>query len=156
NKKFRMANILLVEDDTTFSAIIENYLKKHHYKVDPYFSIAGSIDALAKHRYDLILLDYRLGDGDGFEVLDYVFEKGLQIPVIVMTGVSDVRTAVKAMRKGVYDYITKPVNPEELLMILKAALESEPASPSVSLVEKASKESQKVLPDYIRGKSRLA
>ncbi len=151
-----MVNILLVEDDTTFSAIIENYLKKHHYNVDPYFSIAASIEALAKHRYDLILLDYRLGDGDCFEVLDYIFEKGLQIPVIVMTGFSDVRTAVKAMRKGVYDYITKPVNPEELLMILKAALESEPASPSASLVQKTSKESQKALPDYIRGKSRLA
>src|SRR5690606_23672942 len=120
--KLYMINVLLVEDDTTFSAIIENFLKKNGYQVDPYFSISSSINALKKNTYDLVLLDYRLGDGNGLEVLDFIQGLAIVIPVIIMTGFSDVRTAVKAMRKGVYDYITKPVNQDELLMIIKEAL----------------------------------
>lgn len=152
-----MTKVLLVEDDATFSAIIENYLKKHQYHVDVQFSIAGGMEAVKNDKYDLLLLDYRLGDGNGFELLDYTRDEGMNIPAIVMTGFSDVRTAVRAMRKGVYDYITKPVNPDELLMILKGAL-GNPEEIKPATVKERSKSNKPSLsfPEYIEGKSKQA
>ncbi len=117
-----MSKLLLVEDDATFSAIIEKFLKKHEYQVEARFSVSSGIDAIKNNTYDLILLDYRLGDGHGLEVLDFIHAQGLAIPTIIMTGFSDVRTAVRAMRKGVYDYITKPLLPDEILMLIKKAI----------------------------------
>lgn len=116
-----MANILLVEDDTTFSTILEGFLKKNGHHVEVKYNVKSSIKSL-NEPIDLILLDYRLGDGTGLDVLEEVRNRRLNVPVIIMTSFNDVRTAVKAMRLGVFDYITKPVNPDELLMILKEAL----------------------------------
>src|SRR5690554_452958 len=150
-----MINIMLVEDDITFSTIIESFLKKNGYSVDPYFSINGALKALEKSEYDLFLMDYRLGDGNCLEVMDVLHEKGLNPPVIVMTGFDDVRTAVKAMRKGVYDYITKPVNPEELLMIVKESLKAKEIDTSENLRKKVSHIIDES-PKYVEGTSRSA
>ena len=154
--KLYMINVLLVEDDTTFSAIIENFLKKNGYLVDPYFSISSSINAIKKNTYDLVLLDYRLGDGNGMEVLDFIQAQGIVIPVIIMTGFSDVRTAVKAMRKGVYDYITKPVNQDELLMIIKEALTGSAEKPAVASRGKLIQGDHSDDGEYVKGKSKIA
>src|SRR5690606_11672436 len=151
-----MINVLLVEDDATFSAIIESFLKKNGYQVEPYFSISNSISAIKKNKYDLILLDYRLGDGNGLEVLDFIHAQGLLIPVIIMTGFSDVRTAVRAMRKGVYDYITKPVNPDELLMVIKEALTNSIEKPASALKSKRLPEDHSDEKGYVKGKSKIA
>lgn len=151
-----MINVLLVEDDTTFSAIIESFLKKNGYQVDPYFSISNSINAIKKNKYDLVLLDYRLGDGNGLEVLDFIQAQGIVVPVIIMTGFSDVRTAVRAMRKGVYDYITKPVNPDELLMILKEALTNSIEKPKIVSKLRLKEEDSPDEKEYVKGKSKIA
>jgi len=150
-----MINILLVEDDTTFSAILDGFLKKNGYHVDPHFTIKSALTALSKSAYDLLLLDYRLGDGNGLEIVDALHKKGKYIPVIVMTSFDDVRTAVRAMRKGVYDYITKPVNPEELLMILQESLKEEKETVSVNLKNKTISQSTDTQ-HFVEGKSRLA
>ncbi len=150
-----MINILLVEDDTTFSAILDGFLKKNGYHVDPHFTIKSALNALEKSTYDLLLLDYRLGDGNGLELVDALHEKGVYIPVIVMTSFDDVRTAVRAMRKGVYDYITKPVNPEELLMILQESLKGEKETVSPKLKNKISHFLDDA-PEFVEGRSRLA
>ncbi len=150
-----MVNIMLVEDDITFSTILSGFLKKNGYSVDPYFSVKSALKALDKSKFDLFLMDYRLGDGDCFEIMDAVHEKGLNPPVIVMTGFDDVRTAVKAMRKGVYDYITKPVNPEELLMVVKESLKEKGDQTSGNLRSKVSHFNDES-PKYVAGNSRLA
>ena len=121
-----MAHILLVEDDTTFAAILENFLKKKGFEVTAKYSVKSGIAALKKDVFQLALLDYRLGDGIGLEVLEALQEQGQFIPSIIMTSFNDVRTAVKAMRQGVFDYITKPVNPDELLMVVNEALAGKP------------------------------
>lgn len=121
-----MAHILLVEDDTTFAAILENFLKKKGFEVTATYNVKSGIAALKQHTFQLILLDYRLGDGIGLEVLEALREQDLFIPSIIMTSFNDVRTAVKAMRLGVFDYITKPVNPDELLMVVNEALAGKP------------------------------
>src|SRR5690606_30410122 len=149
-----MNKVLLVEDDATFSAIIEGYLKKNGFHVDPMFSINSGKEAIKQSNYDIILLDYRLGDGNGLDIVDYLQEQGLSTPVIIMTGFSDVRTAVKAVRKGVYDYITKPVNPDELLMILKEALNG--GAVNNRLKEQIKRTPSLPLNEYVKGTSKGA
>lgn len=142
-----MPNILLVEDDTTFSQILEGFLKKHGHEVDAVYNVKSGIKALEKKEYDLLLLDYRLTDGNGLEVLSATKERGMQIPAIIMTSFNDVRTAVQAMRSGAFDYITKPVNADELLLVLNEALNrkiDEPVAP------------QKVLSGFIEGESEVS
>lgn len=124
-----MAHILLVEDDTTFATILENFLIKKGFEVVVKYSVKTGVEALRKDDFQLVLLDYRLGDGTGLDVLAAIREQGKAIPAIMMTSFNDVRTAVKAIRLGVFDYITKPVNPDELLMVVNQALEEKQAPP---------------------------
>ncbi|MDQ3394096.1 MAG: sigma-54 dependent transcriptional regulator [Bacteroidota bacterium] len=117
-----MAKFLLVEDDLTFSLILEGYLKNQGFSVNIVHRLKEGIKAVESQNFNIILLDYRLPDGIGFELLQVLRKKNLHIPVIMMTSFHDVRIAVQAMRLGAFDYITKPVNPDELLMVVKEAL----------------------------------
>lgn len=139
-----MANILLIEDDTTFSQLLLGFLKKHGHQTEAKYTVKQGIRSLEEKPYDLLLLDYRLPDGNGLEVLAAANEKKRGLPAIIMTSINDVRTAVKAMRLGAFDYITKPVNPDELLLVLNEAL-------SKKEVTQTRAESRP--PDFIRGKS---
>lgn len=117
-----MAKILIVEDDTTFSQLLEGFLRKHGHNITTAKNIKSALKHISEDTFDFLLLDYRLPDGTGMDVLEKVRENSGNIPVIIMTSFNDVRTAVKAMQSGAFDYITKPVNPEELLMIMGEAM----------------------------------
>ncbi|HEY8918862.1 MAG TPA: sigma-54 dependent transcriptional regulator [Chitinophaga sp.] len=145
-----MANILLVEDDTTFSQILEGFLKKHGHEVDAVYNVKNGIRSLEKKEYDLLLLDYRLTDGNGLEVLNATKERGMHIPAIIMTSFNDVRTAVQAMRSGAFDYITKPVNADELLLVLNEALNRKTTTTAPA------SQQQNVLSGFIEGNSEVS
>lgn len=117
-----MAKILIVEDDRTFCTLLDGFLTKNGFEPVIMHTAATGIAELKRNTYDLLLLDYRLPDGNGLDIFSSAREQGLSTPGIIMTSFNDVRTAVKAMRSGAFDYITKPVNPEELLMIIADAL----------------------------------
>ncbi|WP_066838850.1 sigma-54-dependent transcriptional regulator [Rufibacter ruber] len=129
-----MAHILLVEDDLTFSLILEGFLKKQNFLVKVTHRLKDGLKALQEQPYDLLLVDYRLPDGIGLDLLKECKATAPSLPVIMMTSFQDVGTAVRAMRLGAFDYITKPVNPDELLMVLQEALQAKtstaPSSPS--------------------------
>lgn len=76
---------------------------------------------------DLILSDLRLPDHDGIDLLKWMNEKGIDIPLIIMTGYADIQSAVQAMKLGARDYVAKPVNPEELLKKMSEALQAKEA-----------------------------
>ncbi len=120
-----MVKVLIVEDDTTFATILENFLNRKGYSVVVKSSVKSGVEAYKGDNFQLILLDYRLGDGTGLDVLTQIDAGSKHLPVVMMTNFNDVRTAVQAMRLGVYDYITKPVNPDELLMIVQQALDND-------------------------------
>jgi len=145
-----MPNILLVEDDTTFSQILEGFLKKHGHEVDAVYNVKNGIRSLEKKEYDLLLLDYRLTDGNGLEVLNATKERGMHIPAIIMTSFNDVRTAVQAMRSGAFDYITKPVNADELLLVLNEALNRKTTTTAPATQQ------QNVLSGFIEGNSEIS
>jgi len=117
-----MARILVIEDDISFSRLIAVFLDKKGHSTTVVHSAAQGSALLQKESFDLLLLDYRLPDGNGLDVLAAAHRQHAELPVIIMTSFHDIRTAVRAIRSGAFDYITKPVNPEELLMVLEEAL----------------------------------
>ncbi|MBL0741308.1 sigma-54-dependent transcriptional regulator [Chryseolinea lacunae] len=117
-----MASILVIEDDLTFSRILEGFLTKQGFAVTVRHKGNEGLQALRDNAVDLVLLDYRLPDMTGMDVLNEIKKTTATTQVIIMTSFSDIRTAVKAMKMGAYEYITKPVNPDELLMLVQQAL----------------------------------
>lgn len=118
-----MAAVLIIEDDSTFAQIIEGFLIKNNYEVTTVNNVAKALKLIAHEDFQLLLIDYRLPDGNGIDVLNHRRETGLTIPAIIMTSFNDVRTAVKSIQLGAVDYITKPINPDELLMVISNALQ---------------------------------
>jgi two-component system response regulator HydG len=139
-----MAKILIVEDDLTFSQLLQGFLQKQGHSIIAAQSIKEGLKLIAQNTFDLLLLDYRLPDGIGLDVLTSARETGSAIPVIIMTSFNDVRTAVKAIQSGAFDYITKPVNPDELLMIMNNALGGKKTQVTATLDDQ---------PEFVKGNS---
>ena len=89
---------------------------------------------------DLILSDLRLPDHDGIGSLKWMNEKGIDIPLIIMTGYADIQSAVQAMKLGARDYVAKPVNPEELLKKMSEALQAKEAPTTHTAAKTSAKE----------------
>lgn len=145
-----MAKILLVEDDLTFARILEGFLVKNKYSVDVQHDGKEGIKKFNSATYDLVLLDYRLPDMTGLEILPELKRANPGAAVIIMTSFSDIRTAVKAIKAGAFEYITKPVNPDELLILLNNALNRDKAKENQVI------SSNGTSPEFVAGKSEHA
>lgn len=121
-----MANILLIEDDLTYSRIIKNFLSNNGFEVKSFHKIADAQATMKSGWPHLVITDFRLPDGNGLEVLETINSLTQSIPVILITSYSDIRIAVKAMKMGAFEYITKPINPDELLVTVKDAIDKKP------------------------------
>ncbi|MDP5198062.1 sigma-54 dependent transcriptional regulator [Flavobacterium sp. DG2-3] len=119
-----MPKILLIEDDIAFCKLLEKFLIKKAYNVTIAFSAAEAREAVKNESFDLILTDLRLPDSDGIGLMSEFKNSHPHIPVILMTGYSDVNTAVKAIKNGAADYISKPFNPDEVLLVITNALQA--------------------------------
>ena len=150
-----MAAILLIEDDLTFSRILEGFLNKNNYSVTVAHKGKAGLHLFNEKKFDFVLLDYRLPDITGMEILTEIKTVSPDVPVLIMTSFSDIRTAVKAIKAGALEYITKPVNPDELLMLIRQGLEKpqkatiKAAAPEKEFVRGTS-EASKQLHEYIR------
>ncbi|SHL82257.1 sigma-54-dependent transcriptional regulator [Flavobacterium chilense] len=120
-----MPKILLIEDDISFCKLLEKFLIKNAFDVTIAFSAAEARVAIKKESFDLILTDLRLPDSDGIGLMSEFKTAYPEIPVILMTGYSDVNTAVKAIKNGAADYISKPFNPDEVLLVITNALKTQ-------------------------------
>ncbi|MNQ03130.1 Transcriptional regulatory protein ZraR [compost metagenome] len=119
-----MPKILLIEDDIAFCKLLEKFLIKKAFEVATTFSAAEAREAVKNESFDLILTDLRLPDSDGIGLMSEFKNSHPHIPVILMTGYSDVNTAVKAIKNGAADYISKPFNPDEVLLVIANALQA--------------------------------
>jgi two-component system response regulator HydG len=145
-----MANVLLIEDDLTFSRILEGFLTKNGYTATVLHKGKTGLTAFSEKQFDLVLLDYRLPDMTGMEILAEIKSISPATPVIIMTSFSDIRTAIKAIKAGALEYITKPVNPDELLMLIRQALKNEPEKVT------AVKELVPSAPEFVEGDSEVS
>ena len=110
-----MKHILIVEDDTTFAVMLQTWLSKKKFSVASVSGIAAAKKTLIESSVDLVLCDLRLPDGDGIDLLEWVSNRNVNVPLIVMTSYAAIPSAVQAMKLHARDYISKPVNPEDLL-----------------------------------------
>lgn len=124
-----MQTLLLIEDDIAFGKMLENFLSRNQYNVTHITNGGEVLKNLSKQNFDLILCDIRLPDCSGLDVLEEIKSSYADIPVIMMTGYADVSTAVKAMKKGAADYISKPFVPDEVLLILANCLQQKNVPP---------------------------
>lgn len=128
-----MPDILLIEDDVPFCKMLEQFLVRKSYGVDTAFSAKEGRAKTNSRNYDLIITDLRLPDSDGLALVSEFKASHPKIPIILMTGYSDVNTAVKAIKNGASDYISKPFNPEEVLLIVESALQTKTRMPVTQL-----------------------
>ena len=118
-----MAKILLIEDYFPFCKLLDKFLIKKLYVLTAVFSAAEAKSKIKSDKFDLIITDLRLPDCDGIVLMSEIKLTHPNIPIILMTGYSDVSTAVKAIKNGAADYISKPFNPEEVLLVITNALQ---------------------------------
>ncbi len=117
-----MSKILIIDDDQDILALLKRFLTKNGYEVETTHNGANGEKLLDSFEPDLVMCDYRLDDMDGATLLSKIKERKPDLPVIIITGYSDLRTAVKVVRLGAFDYVTKPLIPDEILLNVKQAL----------------------------------
>ncbi len=119
-----MPNLLIIEDDAAFCQMLQKFLTKRGYDVETSFTAPDAKEKFKKTTFDLILTDLRLPDYDGIQLLSDIKEVNPKTQVILMTGYAEVASAVDAMKKGAFDYISKPFTPEEIVMVMDNALKA--------------------------------
>lgn len=118
----RTDTLLLVDDDRHVLTSMAEWLRSQGYQLDTAGSVIEAVTALQQKTYDLALVDVRLGDGDGFDVLAHCRENHPETSVIMISGYGTVEAAVEAIRSGAFDFLTKPLIDAELEMSIERAL----------------------------------
>jgi two-component system, NtrC family, response regulator HydG len=159
-----MQKILVIDDDRDMCLLLKRFLSKHGYEVDEANTSKRAIELLDTTEYQLVLCDFRLDNIDGKAMLVKIKEKYPQLPVIIITGYSDIKIAVEVMKLGAYDYVTKPLFPDEIILTIRKALDkktpgktvdSEPAASSTGFERKdgVRPPGTPISPQYIFGDS---
>jgi two-component system response regulator HydG len=117
-----MKSILIIDDEINICTLLSKFLGKHGFKTDSTMTGAQALKMMKEEAYDLVLCDYRLKDTDGAQLLNDIRVLRPQTVVIIITGYSDVRIAVEMVKNGAYDYISKPLYPDEILALVNKAL----------------------------------
>ena len=119
-----MERILIVEDERLLRKSIREALESEGYGVTDVDRVDRALDSLGREEFDLAVVDQRLPDGEGMDVLRAVKARFPDVPVVLMTAYSSVQDAVEAMRRGAYDYLNKPFDLDELILVIGKALET--------------------------------
>src|SRR6476646_1310313 len=114
--------ILIIDDDLDMCLLLTRFLIKKGYEAEAAHSATKGLAKFAEGNFDIVLCDFRLGDKDGKDVLLKIKEINPQTIVIIITGYSDIKTAVDVIKLGAFDYITKPLIPDEVISVIEKAL----------------------------------
>ena len=115
-------NILIVDDDIEMCKTVEKYLQLHGFKVTWVTSAKDAMVLIEKELYDTVLTDLRMPQMDGIDLCAHIGESQPDIPIILMTAFGSLETAIRAIRAGIYDFITKPIEMEILSLTLDRAV----------------------------------
>jgi len=124
--------VLVIDDEPDLLELLELTLSRMGLDTTRAQSVAEAIRLLDAQAFDLCLTDMRLPDGEGLRVVEHITEKGLDVPVAVITAFGSAENAVAALKAGAFDYLAKPVALEQLRALVKQALKvpEKPAAPS--------------------------
>lgn len=114
--------VLIIDDDMDMCFLLQKFLKRNGYEAEIAHTANKGIDLFKKEHFDAVLCDFRLGDKDGRNVLKEVKSMSPNTVFLMITGYSDIKTAVDVIKMGAYDYLAKPLIPDEVLSVLTAAL----------------------------------
>jgi two-component system, NtrC family, response regulator HydG len=120
-----MEKILIIDDDVDMCVLLEKLLSRQGYHVIKMHSGIDALQYLEYNQPDLVICDLLLGDIDGINILRKVKEKNASIPFLIITAYDDIQVSIDAIKRGALDYITKPIMPEEILLIVQNALEKD-------------------------------
>ncbi|MCK5000753.1 MAG: sigma-54-dependent Fis family transcriptional regulator, partial [Anaerohalosphaera sp.] len=112
-------NILVVDDDKIILGSLCEFLRQEDYRPVGAQSFRGALTELRKNTFALVITDVNMPDGDGFELLETIRKNYRQTVVVIVTGYGTIVSAVEAIKKGAYDYLTKPVVDDDLLMAVE-------------------------------------
>lgn len=132
--------ILVVDDDVSFCLTLKAFLERNGFVIREAYNSQKALEKMAGERFDVVLTDFRLPDMDGLELLKQIRQRSSAAVVIIMTAYADIRMAVQAIKYGAYEYVAKPVNPDELLAHIRNGLKKKEQLPESGPVgQKASK-----------------
>lgn len=118
----KKSTLLLVDDDRHVLESMSDWLRGQGYDLDAVAKYTDALDQMRRKSYDLVLADVRLADGDGFDLLEQCRRNWPAAQVVLMTGYGTPDGAIEAIRAGAFDYLTKPLIDDELLMAIERAL----------------------------------
>lgn len=119
--------ILIIDDEVNIGLLLSKFLTRNGFDVVNATTGNSALEKMQDREFDLVLCDYRLDDTDGKEILIKIKEKYPTTGVIIITGYSDIKMAVSLIKLGAYDYITKPLYPDEILNTINHALATQKA-----------------------------
>lgn len=136
--------LLIIDDDLDMCMLLSKFLSRKGYEVETAHSGSKGLLKFKEGNFDIVLCDYRLGDKEGKDVLVEIKNHAPHTIVLIITGYSDIKTAVDVIKLGAYDYITKPMIPDEVLNVLNAAINApQDLTPRLSSAPVASKNSSR-------------
>lgn len=160
-----MKKILIVDDEVNIGLLLSKFLTRNGFEVKTATSGASAFEILSSETFNLVLCDFRLEDTDGREILKKIKLLYPRTGVIIITGYSDIKLAVELIKMGAYDYITKPLYPDEILNTINKAIETQQAlnealdNPTLITTGPVVRESKKSTgnpEDYVVGQSSAA
>lgn len=152
-------NILIIDDDIDLCTLLGRFLSRKGFETEASHTGAKGIAKFTEKKFDAVICDYRLGDMEGKNVVAAIRKHDPNVGILVITGYSDIKTAVEVVKLGAFDYITKPLIPDEVLAILNKMLQSPGAAVEagedrkVRNAEPGAARNKPVLSEYYEGSS---
>lgn len=132
-----MAKILVIDDNLDICNLLKRFLSNKGHDVETTMSGESGLDLVRKNKFDLILCDFKLRDIEGPDILQEVKKISPETKLAIITGYSDVRVAVEVMKKGAFDYVVKPLIPDEIISLIDRAMKT-PSQPVYDQTDKKS------------------
>jgi two-component system nitrogen regulation response regulator NtrX len=123
NQNYSMANLLLIDDEKSIRKSLREILEFEKYKVDEACDGAEGFEMAKNSNYELILCDIKMPKMDGLEFLNKITGSGISSSIVMMSGHGNIDTAVEAVKKGAYDFLSKPIDLNRLLVTVRNALD---------------------------------
>jgi two-component system response regulator HydG len=157
-----MKKILIIDDEVNVALLLSKFLTRNGFEVTTASTGSIGMEYLKNGEFNLVLCDFRLEDTDGREMLRNIKTQYPKTGVIIITGYSDIKMAVELIKMGAYDYITKPLYPDEILNTITKAIETHYAlvedKPEPAVGDKATKEQKKQIlaSEFVAGTSKVS
>jgi len=132
----REVKILVVDDEEIVRNSLHDWLREDGYTVEAAEDGFKALEKIKENPWDIVLVDLKMPRMDGLELMERIKEIKPEIQIVIITAYATVHTAVEAIKKGAYDYLVKPFNPEEISLLIKRLIASQQLIKEISYLRK--------------------